>query len=64
MEHFQGTNLLNVWTAAKRAELTRPLAASRASAGTSSNDNLPRPAADHSLRVETSSVSEEGGRLD
>lgn len=42
MEHFQGTDLLNVWTAAKRAELTWPLAASKASAGTSSNDHFPR----------------------
>lgn len=64
MEHFQGTNLLYVWAAAKRAELTRPLAALEASAGTSSNDNRPRPAADHSLRVETSRVSEDGGRQD
>lgn len=64
MVHFRGTNLLNVWAAAKRAELTRPLAAPKASAGTSSNDNRPHPAVAHSLTAgaETSRASE-GRRL-
>lgn len=66
MVHFRGTNLLNVWAAAKRAELSQPLAALNAPAGTSSNDNRPRPAAAHSLTAgaETSRSSEEGGRQD
>lgn len=66
MVHFQGTNLLNVWAAAKRAELSRPLAALKASAGKSSNDNRPRPAVAHSLTAgaETLRASEEGGRQD